>query len=57
MSEQFRTNGSVQNIIAIAASAGGLEATSALAQNLPSNQNCCYVVAQHMSPYHKSLLV
>lgn len=57
MAEQLQTGSTVQNIIAIAASAGGLEATSALAQNLPNKQNCCYVVAQHMSPYHKSLLV
>lgn len=57
MAEQLQTGSAVQNIIAIAASAGGLEATSALAQNLPNKQNCCYVVAQHMSPYHKSLLV
>ncbi|WP_192964239.1 chemotaxis protein CheB [Phycobacter azelaicus] len=45
------------SIVAIAASAGGLEATSILAQNLPSGMNCCYVIAQHMSPSHKSMLV
>ena len=44
-------------IVGIAASAGGLEATSLLAQNLPTNQNCVYVLAQHMSPSHKSMLV
>ncbi|QEW19671.1 Chemotaxis protein methyltransferase [Marinibacterium anthonyi] len=46
-----------QDIVAIAASAGGLEATSLLAQNLPTGQDCCYVIAQHMSPTHKSMLV
>ncbi len=44
-------------IVAIAASAGGLEATSLLAQNMPLGQNCCYVIAQHMAPSHKSMLV
>lgn len=47
----------VSSIVAIASSAGGLEATSLLAQNLPSDLNCCYVIAQHMSPSHKSMLV
>lgn len=44
-------------VVAIAASAGGLEATSLLAQNMPLGQNCCYVIAQHMAPSHKSMLV
>tara|TARA_R100000322_G_scaffold94439_9_gene59171 strand:+ start:769 stop:3981 length:3213 start_codon:yes stop_codon:yes gene_type:complete len=44
-------------IVGIAASAGGLEATSLLAQNLPKDLNCAYVIAQHMSPSHKSMLV
>lgn len=48
---------SVQRIVAIAASAGGLEATSALSHCLPTGQNCCYVIAQHMSSSHKSMLV
>ncbi|WP_299144965.1 chemotaxis protein CheB [uncultured Tateyamaria sp.] len=43
-------------VIGIAASAGGLEAVSLLAQNLPENANAIYVVAQHMSPTHKSVL-
>ena len=46
-----------KDIVAIAASAGGLEATSLLAQNLPTSQDCAYVIAQHMSPTHKSMLV
>ncbi|MEM8729685.1 MAG: chemotaxis protein CheB [Pseudomonadota bacterium] len=45
------------DIVAIAASAGGLEAMSLLAQNLPTSINCAYVLAQHMSPSHKSMLV
>ncbi|MFL4471533.1 chemotaxis protein CheB [Tateyamaria armeniaca] len=43
-------------VIGIAASAGGLEALSLLAQNLPKFANAVYVVAQHMSPTHKSVL-
>ncbi|WP_299627252.1 chemotaxis protein CheB [uncultured Tateyamaria sp.] len=42
--------------VGIAASAGGLEAVSLLAQHLPRNLNAVYVVAQHMSPTHKSML-
>ncbi|WP_339107047.1 chemotaxis protein CheB [Thioclava sp. GXIMD4216] len=44
-------------IVGIAASAGGLEATSLLAQNLPKSLDVAYVLAQHMSPSHKSMLV
>lgn len=43
--------------VGIAASAGGLEAMSLLARNLPTDQNCAYILAQHMSPSHKSMLV
>jgi chemotaxis protein methyltransferase CheR/two-component system CheB/CheR fusion protein len=42
--------------VGIAASAGGLEAASSLVQNLPPDANAVYVLAQHMSPTHKSLL-
>ncbi|OCX66609.1 hypothetical protein BFP70_00080 [Thioclava sp. SK-1] len=44
-------------IVGVAASAGGLEATSILAQNLPPKLGAAYVLAQHMSPSHKSMLV
>ncbi|APX11136.1 chemotaxis protein CheB [Tateyamaria omphalii] len=43
-------------VIGIAASAGGLEAVSLLVQNLPQDANAVYVIAQHMSPTHKSVL-
>ncbi|MEO0667055.1 MAG: chemotaxis protein CheB [Pseudomonadota bacterium] len=43
-------------IVGIAASAGGLEAVSLLAQNLPTKVGAVYVVALHMSPTHKSVL-
>ncbi|WP_415403295.1 chemotaxis protein CheB [Tateyamaria sp. SN3-11] len=45
-----------QRVIGVASSAGGLEAISLLVQNLPQNANAIYVVAQHMSPTHKSVL-
>ena len=44
-------------LIGIGASAGGLEAATALAQNLPKSANAAYILAQHMSPTHKSLMV
>ncbi|MEL6564602.1 MAG: chemotaxis protein CheB [Pseudomonadota bacterium] len=43
-------------VVGIAASAGGLEAVSLLAQNLPSDVAATYVIALHMSPTHKSVL-
>ncbi len=43
-------------LVGIAASAGGLEALSELVQNLGQQDGACYVVAQHMSPTHKSML-
>ncbi|KAA2313555.1 PAS domain-containing protein [Puniceibacterium sp. HSS470] len=43
-------------MVGIAASAGGLEAVSLLVQNLTTSVHASYVIAQHMSPTHKSLL-
>lgn len=45
------------NIIAIGASAGGLEALQEFLAHLPALQNACVVIAQHLSPTHKSMLV
>ncbi|KMW60302.1 Chemotaxis protein methyltransferase CheR [Candidatus Rhodobacter oscarellae] len=42
--------------VGIAASAGGLEAATLLAQNLPGSASSVYILAQHMSPTHNSLL-
>ncbi len=44
-------------IIGIAASAGGLEAISQLLNALPTDIDASYVIAQHMSPTHKSLML
>ncbi|MGB0507761.1 MAG: chemotaxis protein CheB [Pikeienuella sp.] len=49
--------GEVENfVIGIGASAGGLEALMELVKNLPETIQATYVVVQHMSPAHKSLL-
>ncbi len=43
-------------VVAIGASAGGLEALERLFQNLPSSSGAAYVVIQHLSPDHKSMM-
>ena len=43
-------------VVGIGASAGGLESLSQLVAGLPSNLGCIYVVAQHMSPTHRSMM-
>ncbi|MES2761156.1 MAG: CheR family methyltransferase [Bacteroidota bacterium] len=43
-------------IVAIGASAGGLEAMSELLKNVSSNTGMAYIFVQHLSPDHKSLL-
>ena len=42
--------------VGIAASAGGLEALTLLLRALPSHQRLSFVVAQHLSPHHPSML-
>lgn len=44
-------------IVGIGASAGGLEALQAFVKNLPNDTNIAYLVAQHLSPTYKSLMV
>ncbi|MFZ2267547.1 MAG: EAL domain-containing protein [Azonexus sp.] len=44
-------------LVGIGASAGGLEALSALISNLPIKLGLCYVVVQHLSPTYRSMLV
>jgi two-component system CheB/CheR fusion protein len=43
-------------IVGIGASAGGLEALQELLKYLPKNDKIAYIVAQHLSPSHKSIL-
>ena len=42
--------------VGIAASAGGLEACTALIKSLPDELNAVFVIAQHMAPQRESLL-
>lgn len=46
-----------KTIIAIGASAGGLEALQEFIGHLPELSNFCIIIAQHLSPTHKSMLV
>lgn len=43
-------------VVAIGASAGGLEAFSLLLKNLPADTGMAYIYVQHLSPDHKSML-
>ncbi len=43
-------------IVAIGASAGGLEAMMVLLTNLPSDTGMAFIYVQHLSPEHKSML-
>jgi two-component system, chemotaxis family, CheB/CheR fusion protein len=43
-------------IVGIAASAGGLEAFTELIRHLPTDTGMGFVLIQHLSPDHKSLL-
>ena len=55
-----KRNSQVENdhyIVAIGASAGGLEAIHEFFDNMPSNGNFSFVIIQHLSPDYKSLLV
>src|SRR5687768_10189092 len=44
------------HVVAIGASAGGLEAINDLFDNIPTNTGFSFVVIQHLSPDYKSLL-
>jgi two-component system, chemotaxis family, CheB/CheR fusion protein len=44
------------HVIGIGASAGGLEALSQFVASLPPKLDCIYVIAQHMSPNHRSMM-
>src|SRR5688572_23126340 len=43
-------------VVAIGASAGGLEAVSELFTHLPNNTGMAFVYIQHLDPSHKSFL-
>lgn len=44
-------------IVGIGASAGGLEALQCFVKNLPEDSNISYIIAQHLSPTYKSMMV
>ena len=44
-------------VVGIGSSAGGLEALQIMLANLPEIENCSYIIAQHLSPTHKSMMV
>src|SRR5215212_2736247 len=43
-------------IVAIGASAGGLEAITSLLKKLPADTGMAYIYIQHLDPDHKSML-
>jgi two-component system CheB/CheR fusion protein len=43
-------------IVALGASAGGLESLTTFFTNMPSDSNMAFVVIQHLSPDHKSMM-
>jgi len=43
--------------VGVGASAGGLEALRPFVANLPEADNLTYIIAQHMSPDHRSMMV
>jgi two-component system CheB/CheR fusion protein len=48
---------SVTHIAGIGASAGGLEAITAFIENVPAETGFSFVIIQHLSPDHKSMMV
>jgi two-component system, chemotaxis family, CheB/CheR fusion protein len=44
------------HVVGIGASAGGLEALSQMVESLPMGLGCVYIVAQHVSPTHRSMM-
>ncbi|RYZ21145.1 MAG: PAS domain S-box protein [Chitinophagaceae bacterium] len=51
------TDAEEQYVVAIGASAGGLEAIHEFFDHMPPDSNCSFVIIQHLSPDYKSLLV
>jgi len=43
-------------IVAIGASAGGLEAVTELLKHLPADTGMAFIYVQHLSPHHESIL-
>ncbi|MDB5228052.1 MAG: chemotaxis protein [Bacteroidota bacterium] len=58
MPEQDKKNlsNSALYVVGIGASAGGLDAINGLFENMPENTGFSFVIVQHLSPDHKSLM-
>ncbi|RAW00283.1 chemotaxis protein CheB [Pseudochryseolinea flava] len=52
----FQKNSSAQYVVGIGASAGGMEAIHDLFDYMPTNTGFAFVVIQHLSPDHKSMM-
>ncbi len=55
-SKQTKSDPKSSRIIAVGASAGGLEALKAFFQNISKEDNNSYIVIQHLSPDYKSMM-
>jgi two-component system CheB/CheR fusion protein len=44
-------------VVGIGSSAGGLEALQIMLSKLSDNNKCSYIIAQHLSPTHRSMMV
>lgn len=55
-SEHKKTNSQLI-LVGVGASAGGLEALTPFVANLPLRSNMAYIIAQHVSPQHRSMMV
>lgn len=51
------TDVDIHYVVGIGASAGGLEALQHMVANLPTDTGMSFVIAQHLSPSHKSMMV
>ncbi len=56
MSEQINNSLSNNYIVGVGASAGGLEAINELFDSMPANTGFSFILVQHLSPDHKSLM-
>lgn len=56
INDDYPVNDSPSHIVAIGASAGGLEALEILFDALPDDLGCSYVLVQHLSPDFKSMM-
>src|SRR5688572_7350890 len=44
-------------VVALGASAGGLDAISELLKNIPASSGLAFIIVQHLDPTHASMLV